>query len=83
MSTITTDFRPTATARPTALRAADGVIAGYIHTLAREAATPAAQETSEPVLDRLVRQVFECGASRSSGMATRRRPALRRAPAPA
>jgi hypothetical protein len=83
MSTFTTDFRPTAVARPTALRAADGVIAGYIHTLARDAATPAAPETSEPVLDRLVKHVYECGASRSSGLATRRRAALRRVPAPA
>lgn len=81
MSTFKTDLR--ATARPTALRAADGVIAGYIHTLAREAATPAAAETSEPVLDRLVRHVYGCGANRSSGIATRRRPAQRRVPAPA
>lgn len=83
MSTFTTDFRPAAVARPTALRAADGVIAGYIHTLAREAAAPAAQETGEPVLDRLVKHVHECGASRSSGLAARRRHALRRVPAPA
>jgi hypothetical protein len=82
MSTITTDLRATAT-RTTALRAADGVIAGYIHSLAREAATPVTQETTEPVLGRLMKHAYKCGASHTSGIATRRRPALRRVPSPA
>jgi CxxC motif-containing protein (DUF1111 family) len=83
MSTITTDLRATAAARPTALRAADGVIAGYIHTLAREAAKPATEEPAEPLLGRLMKHAYECGACHTTGMATRRRPALRRVPAPA
>jgi hypothetical protein len=85
MSTITTNLRATAnpTARPTALRAADGVIAGYVHSLAREAARPTPQEPAEPLLGRLVKQVYECGANRGSGIATRRRPGLRRVPSPA
>jgi hypothetical protein len=83
MSTITTNLRAKTSARTTALRAADGVIAGYVHTLAREAAKPAVQETTEPVLSRLMKQAYECGASHTSGIATRRRPALRRVPSPA
>jgi hypothetical protein len=83
MSTITTDLRATA-ARTTALRAADGVIAGYIQSLAREAAKPAAQETAEPVLGRLMKHAYECGASHhTNGIATRRRRALQRVPSPA
>lgn len=38
MSSITTKLRTPAVARPRALRVADGVIAGYIHALARAAA---------------------------------------------
>ncbi|HEX3618555.1 MAG TPA: hypothetical protein VHU61_18560 [Solirubrobacteraceae bacterium] len=82
MSTITTDLRATA-ARTTALRAAEGVIAGYIHSLAREAAKPADQETTEPVLGRLMKHAYECGASHTNGIATRRRRALQRVPSPA
>lgn len=83
MSTITTNLRASATPRPTALRAADGVIAGYIHTLAREAATPAEPQDAEPLLGRLVKRAHECGASHGSGVAPRRRPVLRRVPSPA
>jgi hypothetical protein len=83
MSTITTNLRATATDRPSSLRAADGVIAGYIHSLAREAARPTPQEPAEPLLGRLVKHAYGCGANRGSGMATRRRPAARRVPSPA
>ena len=83
MSTITTNLRATAFARPSALRAADGVIAGYIHSLAREAETPASLETDEPLLERLVKHANDCGARRGSGIARRRRRTQRRIPSPA
>ena len=83
MSTITTDFRAPAVARSTAQRAADGLIAGYIHSLALAAARPAAEAGSRSKLGRLATHAYECGANRSSGIATRRRPALRRVPSPA
>jgi hypothetical protein len=83
MSTTTTDLRATPIARPSALRAADGVIAGYVHSLAREAVMPAPKEPAEPLLGRLVKHAYECGAGRGSGIATRRRPAVRRVPTPA
>jgi hypothetical protein len=83
MSTITTDFRAPAATRSTALRAADGVIAGYIHSLAKAAAAPATRGTAKPGLGRLVSHAYECGASRGSGLTTRRRPGLRRVPSPA
>jgi hypothetical protein len=78
MSSITTDLRPAAVARPTALRVADGVIAGYIHSLARAAANSTAAP-GRPKLSRLAR-AYECGASRSSA---RRRPQLLRVAATA
>lgn len=77
MSSITTDLRAPAVARPKALRVADGVIAGYIHSLARAAANPAAGP-GKPKLSRLAARAYECGASRSSGVAGRRRPQLLR-----
>lgn len=84
MSTITTEFRAPAVARPAAQRAADGVIAGYIHSLAHTAAAkPAAHAGPGAKLARLAAQAYECGASRSNGVVTRRRPALRRVPSPA
>jgi hypothetical protein len=83
MSTISTDFRAPAVARSTALRAADGVIAGYIHSLAQTAAQPAARGAARPRLGRLAAHAYGCSASRGSGLATRRRPALRRVPSPA
>lgn len=89
MSTITTDLRAPATTRPAAQRAADGVIAGYIHSLAQAAAKPAAQGRPRPKLARLAARAYECGASRSTGVAsrstgvaTRRGPMLRRVPSP-
>jgi hypothetical protein len=83
MSTITTEFRAPAVARASAQRAADGVIAGYIHSLAQAATKPAGQDGPRTKLSRLAAQAYECGASRSSGVVTRRRPALRRVPSPA
>ncbi len=83
MSTITTDFRAPAVARSTAQRAADGLIAGYIRSLAQVATEPAAEAGARPKLTRLAAQAYDCGASRSKGLATRRRPALRRVPSPA
>jgi hypothetical protein len=83
MSTITTDFRAPAVARSTAQRAADGLIAGYIHSLAQAAAKPIAEAGSGPKLRRLAAHAYECGAGRSSRRATRTRPALRRVPSPA
>ena len=82
MSTTTTPLRAPAVNRSAALRAADGVIAEYIHALARSAqsATP---ERTAPTLSRLAKQAYECGASRSSGLTTRRRPARLRVPSPA
>lgn len=81
MSSITTDLRAPAVARPRALRVADGVIAGYIHSLAR-AASPSAG-AGKPKLSRLAARAYECGASRSSGVAGRRRPQLLRVAATA
>jgi hypothetical protein len=83
MSTITTDLRAPAVSRPAALRAADGVVAGYIHSLAKAAAEPAAAATPMPALSRLAKHAYECGASRSSGLTARRRPARLRVPSPA
>jgi hypothetical protein len=83
MSTITTDFRAPAVARPTALRAAEGVIAGYIHSLAKTAATPTAPLRPKPKIGRLATHSYECGASRTSGLTTRRRLGLQRVPSPA
>jgi hypothetical protein len=82
MSTITTDLRGPAIARGTALRAADGVIAGYIRSLAQAAAKPA-DGVGKPKLGRLATHAYECGASRATGLATRRRGAPRRVPSPA
>lgn len=73
MSSITTDVRPPAVARPSALRAADGVIAGYIHSIARAAANSTAAP-SKPKLSRLAARAYECGAGRSNRAAGRRRP---------
>ncbi len=84
MSTITTDLRAPAVSRSTALRAADGVIAGYVHALAQAAAEPAAEGGAKFKLSRLATQAYECGASRGNGLTARRRPAaLRRVPSPA
>jgi hypothetical protein len=83
MSTVTTDFRAPAVVRSTALRAADGVIAGYIHSLAKAAVAPVTRGTAKPGLGRLATHSYECGASRASGLTTRRRPGLRRVPSPA
>lgn len=83
MSSIPTDFRAPAVARTASQRATDGLIAGYIRSLAQTAAKPAARGDARPKLARLAAQAYECGASRSSGLATRRRPALRRVPSPA
>jgi hypothetical protein len=83
MSTTTTDLRAPAVSRPAALRAADGVVAGYIHSLSQAAAKPAASATPMPALSRLAKHAYECGASRSSGLATRRRSARLRVPSPA
>ena len=83
MSTVTTNFRAPAAARPTALRAADGVIAGYIRSLVQAASKPAADGAAKETLSRLASHAYGCGAGRSSGLAARRRTALRRAPAPA
>jgi hypothetical protein len=79
MSTITTEFRAPA-ARSTALRAADGVIAGYIHTLARSAA-PA--EPAPRNAGRLASPSYHCSSARAARAGSRRRPALRRVPLPA
>ncbi|MDE3134346.1 MAG: hypothetical protein KGL15_09790, partial [Acidobacteriota bacterium] len=89
MSSITTDLRAPAVARPRALRVADGVIAGYIHSLARAAADPAAG-AGRPKLSRLAARAYERGAGRGSGVgacsrgvAGRRRPQLLRVAATA
>ena len=82
MSTTTTPLRAPAVNRSAALRAADGVIAEYIHSLA-QSAQPATPERTAPTLSRLAKQAYECGASRSSGLTTRRRPARLRVPSPA
>lgn len=83
MSTITTEFRAPAVARPTALRAADGVIAGYIHSLAQATAKPLAEATPRPRLARLAAHAHECATGRGNCTAMRRRPALQRIPSPA
>jgi hypothetical protein len=83
MSTITTDLRAPAFARSSALRAADGVIAGYIHSLVKAAAAPATRDRAKPGLGRLATHSYECGANRASGLTTRRRAGLRRVPSPA
>jgi len=85
MSTITNDLRAPAGTRPTALRAADGVIAGYIRSLTQSPARTGAGAAvaTQPKLARMVAHAYDCGASRSNGTATRRRPALRRVPSPA
>jgi hypothetical protein len=83
VSTITNEFRAPTVARAAAMRAADGVIAGYIHSLAHTPPRTVAGAAPQPRLARLVAHAYECGASRSNGTATRRRPALRRVPSPA
>ena len=83
MSSITTDSRAPAVARTTAMRAADGVTARYIHSLVRAAAEPAADREEKLEPNRMAPHAYECGASRSNGLTTRRRLALRRAPLPA
>jgi hypothetical protein len=83
MSTTTNTLRTPTVNRTAALRAADGVIAEYIHSLAQTAAQPAASKRTVPTLSRLAKHAYECGASRSSGLTTRRRPARLRVPAPA
>ena len=82
MSTISTDLRIPAMTRTSASRAADGVMAGYIRSLAQAAAKPAAQVMAKRD-DRRVADAYGCGASRTSGLAARRRPSLRRVPSPA
>jgi hypothetical protein len=82
MPSVTTDLRAPGAARPIALRAADGVIAGYIHSLAH-AATRSPADSTKQKLGRRASQAYECGASRSSGLAGRRRRQLLRAPAAA
>lgn len=85
MSSITTEYnapRASRSGRPVALRAADGVIAGYIRSLA-QAAAPLTGGGANAKSGRLAAHAYACGASRASGLATRRRPALRRAPLPA
>ena len=84
MSTITTDYRPPSVDRSAALRAAEGVIAGYIHSLVQSAGKSSAsrgEERGQP--RRLAPGAEACGASRRDGMTARRRSALRRAPVPA
>jgi hypothetical protein len=77
MSTITTNFRAPALARPTAHRAADGVVAGYIRSLVQDG--PGATDVKdESKLSSLAPLSDECRARRSRS-ATRRRPPLRRA----
>lgn len=83
MSSITTDFRASGVVRTSAHRAADGVIAGYIHSLVQAAAGLAGDDDGQPMPARLTSRAYDCGVSRSGGFATRRRPALRRAPVPA
>ena len=83
MSTTTTDLRAPAVNRPATLRAADGVIAGYIHSLAQPATQSTAPGITMPTLSRLAKQAYGCGASRSSGLTTRRRSARLRVPSPA
>lgn len=83
MSSIMTDFRAPAVARTTAMRAADGVTARYIHSLLRASAELAAGGAAEPKPRRLAPLAYECGSSRRNGVATRRRLALRRAALPA
>lgn len=83
MSTITTNFRAPAVARSSAQRAADGLIAGYIRSLAQVATAPAAEPGSRPKLVARAAQAYDCGARRSTGLANRRRPGLRRIPTPA
>lgn len=83
MSTTTTPLRAPAVNRSAALRAADGVIAEYIHSLAQAATQPVTPQRTAPTLSRLAKQAYECGASRSSGLTTRRRPARLRVPSPA
>lgn len=82
MSTITTNLHFSPIARTPASRAADGVIAGYIHSLAQAASMPAASGVTATKLRQLA-ETYGCGASRTSGLAARRRPALRRVPSPA
>lgn len=82
MSSITTDLRAPRL-RSAALRAAEGVTAGYIRSLAQTATRSPAQGRSKSNPERPAGHMYQCGAGRGTGMATRRRPALRRVPAPA
>lgn len=81
MSSITTDLRAPRL-RSAAMRAAEGVTAGYIRSLAQAAARPG-QGRSKSNPERPAGHTYQCGAGHSKGMTTRRRPALRRVPAPA
>lgn len=82
MSSITTEFRAPVT-RSSALRAADGVIAGYIRSLSQAAPEKPRGIVVKKQSSPLAAQAYRCGASHGKGVSARRRPALRRVPAPA
>lgn len=83
MSSITSNSRTQVAGRPAAVRAAEGVITSYIQSLIRDGARPSADAKGSPNLDLSAAHTYDCGASRNTGMAARRRLALRRAPLPA
>ena len=88
MSTTAIDYRATSVARTTAQRAAEGVVAAYIHALSSSSAEPVdAEPTDQRLAGRIRARACETGRSnrsaRAGAVSIRRHPARRRALLPA
>jgi hypothetical protein len=77
MSNTAIEFRAPSVARPTAQRVHDGVVAGYIRTLAGASSEPAEQRESRQARTRDCESGRPARASRTGAAAARRRPARR------